>query len=71
MKHEDDPKGFLLKILQTISAILVWMILQVFLGIFLGYGFFEGRPMIGNYIFYVQFIATMYFVFRYVKRKWA
>jgi hypothetical protein len=70
MGMEDDTRGFLVKILNTISFVLIWMITNVFLGIFLGYGFFEGSPDWKNIAFYIFFLVTFLLLVRYLFRKW-
>jgi len=37
---EDEAREFLIKIMQTISIILLWMMVHVFIGIYKGYAFF-------------------------------
>ncbi len=67
---EDDTRGFLVLILNTISIVLLWMMLCVLFGIYLGYGFFEGRPDWKNIVFYCIFISTLYLLFRHLWKKW-
>ena len=44
MGMEDETREFLVRILNTIAMVLLWMITNVFFGIFLGYAFFDGSP---------------------------
>lgn len=67
---EDDTRQYLLLILNTISITLLWMMLGVFFGIFLGYGFFEDTPGWKNIVFYILFLGTLLFLIRYLVRKW-
>ena len=61
---------YLVKIVNTISTILIWMIANVFFGIFLGYGFFEGSPTLYNIIYYVLAVITLAFLIRHIIKKW-
>ena len=67
---EDETREFLVRILQTISWAMLWMITNVFIGIYKGYGFFERSPDWKNYLFYVFFIASGIGVFLHLKKKW-
>lgn len=70
MRPEDNPQKFLLQIVQTISMVLLWMIVQVFAGIFIGLGFFEGTPGWPNLLYYIFLLISLAWLIRYVKRKW-
>lgn len=39
MGMEDETRAFLVTILQTISIVLLWMMVNVFIGIYKGYAF--------------------------------
>ena len=39
---EDDVKEFLVKIMQSISMGLVWLLVNMSIGIYYGFAFFEG-----------------------------
>jgi hypothetical protein len=70
MKYEDNPRGFLLLIVQTISGVLIWMIANVLAGIYFGLGFFEKLPRWPNYVYYVIMLVSFYFLVKYLRRKW-
>ena len=70
MGMEDDTREFLIRIINTISMVLLWMITCVFFGIFLGYAFFEDSPGWKNIVFYILFLTTLFFLIRYLIRKW-
>lgn len=70
MNPEKDPKTFLIMILQTISVILIWMLANVFAGIYLGFGFFEIKPDWKNYTYYTLCLASLYLLIKYIMRKW-
>ncbi len=70
MGMEDETRAFLVKILQTISIVLLWMMLNVFAGLYKGLAFFEDSPQWYNYLYYVFFIATLVALIIHLKRKW-
>ena len=70
MGMEDETREFLVKILNTISMVLLWMIACVFFGIFLDYAFFEGAPNWKNIVFYILFLISFILLIRYLMRKW-
>ncbi len=70
MGMEDDTRAFLVLIVNTIAWVLLWMIANVTVGIYLGYGFFEGSPSWKNIVYYILSIASFIFLIRRIKRKW-
>jgi len=70
MEFEDDPRGFLLLIVQSLSVVLIWMIFHVLVGIYMGLGFFEKTPGWENYLYYFILIVSLYFLVKYIMRKW-
>lgn len=67
---EPDVKEFLIRIMQTISMALVWLLINMSVGIYYGFAFFEEHPTIGNYIYYVCFLASFGWLIFYFKKKW-
>lgn len=70
MGMEDETRDFLVKILQTISVVLLWMLANVFAGVYKNLGFFEGKPHWYNYVYYVVFLITLVLLIRYIRKKW-
>jgi ABC-type glycerol-3-phosphate transport system permease component len=70
MGIEDDTRNFLVKILNTIAMVLIWMILNVFFGIYKDYGFFEYHLNWTNYLFYFFSITSLGLLIFYLRRKW-
>lgn len=70
MSEEQHIVPYLIKIVNTISTILIWMIANVFFGIYLGYGFFEGSPTLYNFIYYAVAIVSLVFLIRHIIKKW-
>ncbi len=67
---EHDTRAFLILIVQTISIILLWMIVNVMVGIYIGLAFFEGQPGWKNIVYYIAFLISLFFLARHIKRKW-
>lgn len=70
MGMEDETRAFLVKIINTISIVLIWMLLNVFIGIYKDYAFFEDHPNWTNYLFYAFFLITLALLIRHLLRKW-
>ncbi len=67
---EPDIRAFLIRIVQSISMGILWLLLNMSIGIYFGFAFFEGSPTIGNYIYYVAFLASLFFLIKYLIKKW-
>lgn len=67
---EDDTRNFLVLILNTIAIVFIWMMLNVLAGIYFGLAFFEDVPGWKNYIYYTVFILSLFFMIKYLRRKW-
>lgn len=67
---EPDIKEFLVRILNTISMALIWLLVNMCLGIYFDFGFFDNSPKWFNYIYYIWFIASLTWLIFYFKRKW-
>lgn len=70
MGMEDETREFLVRILNTVSIVLLWMLLHVFFGIYKGYAFFEDRPDWTNYLYYILLVASFVILVIHLKRKW-
>ncbi len=69
MSEEPNVQEFFVRIVQSISMIIIWLLVNMFIGIYLDYAFFEGSPTIGNYIFYSWFLISGVILFRYLKKQ--
>ena len=67
---EEETRAFLTKILQTISIVLLWMMINVFVGIYKGFAFFEDGPNWTNYLYYTGFLISLVALIVHLKRKW-
>ena len=67
---EPDVKAFLLLIVQTISMGLLWLLINMTAGIYFNFAFFEGSPSIGNIIYYIFFLVSLFLLIIYFRKKW-
>jgi hypothetical protein len=67
---ESETRDFLIRITNTISIVMVWMLVNVFIGIYKNYAFFEDHPHWPNYLFYAFFLGSLLWLIIYLKRKW-
>ena len=70
MGMEDDTRLFLVTIMQTVSLLILWLLINIFVGLYLKLGLFENSPSITNFIYYIVFIIGCYFLFKHIKKKW-
>ena len=70
MGMEDETRDFLVRIMQTISIVLLWMMINVFIGIYKNYSFFEDRTDWTNYVYYVFLVFSFIILIIHLKRKW-
>ncbi|MEP7258991.1 MAG: hypothetical protein ABI687_11390 [Flavitalea sp.] len=67
---EDDASNFLKKIVKTLSAALIWLLMIAITGIYFGWMFFSETPSTGNFIFYAWMILTLGALLRYLFITW-
>ena len=70
MGIEPDVRAFLIRIVQSLSMAMVWLLVNMTLGIYFELGFFENTPTLWNYIFYVWFLASLILLILYFRKKW-
>jgi len=70
MSMENETRDFLVLIVNTISKVLLWMMINTFIGIYFGFAFFEETPSWQNIVFYIWFISSITFLFLHLKKKW-
>jgi len=70
MSMEDETRDFLILIVNTISKVLLWMMINDFVGIYFGFAFFEVRPDWKNWTYYLFFLTSMIMLGRHLKKKW-
>jgi len=67
---EQETRDFLAKIATSISVGLLWLLINSTIGIAYNFAFFEGRPHVGNYIFYAWFLVSLTWLIFYYRKKW-
>ncbi len=67
---ESDTKEFLVRIMQTISLVLVWMLVNVYVGIYKDYAFFDHHANWTNYLFYLLSLTSLVLLMVHLWRKW-
>jgi hypothetical protein len=67
---EPDVKGFLLKILNSISLVLLWLIACATAGIYFELGYTNGKPLIYTIIFYTVMAVTLFLLLRRLYKTW-
>jgi len=65
---EPEIKEFFKRLSASIGLLIIWMAINITIGIKFGYAFFEGSIRLSNIIFYIwavaSFIGLMYLYFR-------
>lgn len=67
---EPEVREFLQKIVWSISAIMVWMLVNILFGIKWGYAFFEKGHTLGAVIFYIWILVSLILLFRLYQKFW-
>jgi membrane protein YdbS with pleckstrin-like domain len=67
---DPDVKQFLVKILNSISLVLLWMIACATAGIYFQFGYTNGKPVIYTIIFYVAMAVTLFLLLRHLYKIW-
>jgi len=67
---EPEVRAFLARIVQTISLVLLWMLVNSLFGIKMGYLFLDEKITVWHLVYYVLMIASGIFVLMYLLRKW-
>ena len=67
---DPDVKKFLIKILNSISLVLLWMIACATAGIYYQLGYINGKPLIYTLLFYLGMALTLIFLLRHLYKIW-
>lgn len=67
---EPDVRAFLVLVMQSVSVVLLWMLINMTLGIYFDLGFFEGQLTVWNILYYVFFIGTLAMLIIYLRKRW-
>ena len=68
-----DPgvKKFFIKILNSISVGLLWMMACAMAGIYYELGYIQGKPVWQPLVFYTAMLVSLFFLIRYLVRIWS
>jgi hypothetical protein len=67
---EPDIRAFLMRIVQTISMGLLWMLLNATIGIEFKFAFWGDRPAWAHCIYYIFFLVSLAYLLLYFRKKW-
>jgi len=67
---EPDTKKYLLKVLNSLFAGLLWLSLNVLGGLYLGFGIIERRLSFPNVLFFAWFLLSLMILLYYYYRTW-
>lgn len=67
---EPEMRAFLVRVLYTITMGLIWMIMNMWAGIYMGWLFFENNMKTGNVIFYSFMVISLVALIWYYMRLW-
>lgn len=67
---EPDTRFFLIRIVNTISMVLIWMFSNMVLGIYNGFAFFDESPDWRNYLYYGFLLLSFVALLIYLRKKW-
>ena len=67
---EPEARNFLAKIANSLAVGLLWLLINCTVGIGFNFAFFENKPSLGNFIFYVWFLVSLTLLIFYYRKKW-
>lgn len=67
---DPDVKKFLLKVLNSISMTLLWMMASATGGLYYELGYSAGKPVIYTILFYAGMLISLLFLIRYLYTTW-
>ena len=67
---DPDVKKFLLKVLNSVSLVLLWMMACATAGIYFELGYTNGKPVIYTILFYSGMIISLLFLLLYLYKTW-
>mgnify|MGYP000346609052 FL=1 len=68
---EPEVRAFLIRIVNTISMGMLWMLTNATAGIKFGYAYPEKEFTLGNYIFYAWLVLSLVALIWYMIRLWS
>jgi hypothetical protein len=67
---DPDVKKFLLKVLNSVSLVLLWMMASATAGIYFELGYTNGKPLIYTILFYSVMVISLLFLVSYLYKTW-
>jgi hypothetical protein len=67
---DPDVKKFLLRVLNSVSLVLLWMMTAATAGIYYKLGYTNGKPLLYTLLFYAVSFITLLILVRYLIRIW-
>jgi hypothetical protein len=67
---DPDVKKFLLKVINSVGLVLLWLMACVTAGIYFKLGYTDGKPVIYTILFYTGMCSTLLLLIRYLYRTW-
>ena len=69
-RMEPDITRFLIRIVNSLAAILAWMMVNIYFGLGKAYAFFEEGGTAGSIVFYAWMVLSLLFLWRLYRRWW-
>lgn len=67
---EPEVKAFLLLIVQSLSMTMLWMLVNMTIGIYFNLAFIDDHITLWNILYYLFFLGTLAFLILYLAKKW-
>ena len=67
---DPDVKKFLLKVLNSVSLVLLWMMTCATAGIYFELAYTNGKPVVYTILFYAGMFITLILLLRYLYNTW-
>ena len=67
---EDETRWFFIVIVQTVSSLVLWMLVNILFGLYFRLALFNEAPALKNYIYYTAALASFIFLVRHFVKKW-
>jgi membrane protein DedA with SNARE-associated domain len=67
---DKELQAFFIRVLYSMTAIVVWMVINMTGGIYLGWLFFENNMKTGNIVFYTFMVVSLIGLIWYLVKLW-
>ena len=67
---DPDIKKFLLKVLNSVSLGLLWLMACATAGLYYGFAYTAGKPLIYTILFYAGMLISLFFLVRHLYHTW-